>query len=273
MPFAFGAQRGSIQIRGQQLSVREGSKVLIQNFGDRAFGDIQIDINDAIELSESNITDTRGNRIATTNFGQGIGGNINLSAQQLRLVGGVDIGTDTFGSASSGNVVIAVSDAVRIDPNNSALSDFGNIQTVSYRSGTAGNIKVSTGELAIAGDGISSRTIGAGQGGTVRVLANSVALMNGGNISSATLGAGAGGDVTVSTDTIEVSGVAPFSFLPSIIAQQTDVQGSGIHQTAIDGLSLIAYQVGYESPSQFSREYARMFGAPPIKDIENLRTA
>ncbi|OLP18655.1 AraC family transcriptional regulator [Leptolyngbya sp. 'hensonii'] len=34
-----------------------------------------------------------------------------------------------------------------------------------------------------------------------------------------------------------------------------------------------AYQVGYESPSQFSREYARMFGAPPIRDIERLRTA
>jgi len=34
-----------------------------------------------------------------------------------------------------------------------------------------------------------------------------------------------------------------------------------------------AYQVGYESPSQFSREYSRMFGAPPMKDIERLRTA
>lgn len=34
-----------------------------------------------------------------------------------------------------------------------------------------------------------------------------------------------------------------------------------------------AYQVGYESTSQFSREYARMFGAPPIRDIERLRVA
>jgi AraC-like DNA-binding protein len=34
-----------------------------------------------------------------------------------------------------------------------------------------------------------------------------------------------------------------------------------------------AYQVGYESTSQFSREYARMFGAPPIRDVERLRTA
>ena len=34
-----------------------------------------------------------------------------------------------------------------------------------------------------------------------------------------------------------------------------------------------AYQVGYESTSQFSREYSRMFGAPPIQDIERLRSA
>jgi AraC-like DNA-binding protein len=34
-----------------------------------------------------------------------------------------------------------------------------------------------------------------------------------------------------------------------------------------------AYQVGYESPSQFNREYSRMFGAPPRRDIERLRTA
>lgn len=31
-----------------------------------------------------------------------------------------------------------------------------------------------------------------------------------------------------------------------------------------------AYQVGYESPSQFSREYSRMFGSPPMRDIERL---
>ena len=31
------------------------------------------------------------------------------------------------------------------------------------------------------------------------------------------------------------------------------------------------YQVGYESSSQFSREYARMFGAPPAADMQRLR--
>ena len=34
--------------------------------------------------------------------------------------------------------------------------------------------------------------------------------------------------------------------------------------------SRAAYEVGYESPSQFSREYSRLFGAPPMRDIKNL---
>lgn len=32
-----------------------------------------------------------------------------------------------------------------------------------------------------------------------------------------------------------------------------------------------AFQVGYESPSHFSREYSRRFGLPPIKDIRRLQ--
>lgn len=32
-----------------------------------------------------------------------------------------------------------------------------------------------------------------------------------------------------------------------------------------------AYRVGYESPSQFSREYSRQFGLPPARDMASLR--
>jgi AraC-like DNA-binding protein len=33
-----------------------------------------------------------------------------------------------------------------------------------------------------------------------------------------------------------------------------------------------SFQVGYESPSQFSREYVRMFGAPPKRDVQQMQT-
>jgi AraC-like DNA-binding protein len=39
---------------------------------------------------------------------------------------------------------------------------------------------------------------------------------------------------------------------------------------AVDA-AVAAHEVGYESPSQFSREYRRMFGAPPQRDVAQLR--
>jgi AraC-like DNA-binding protein len=42
---------------------------------------------------------------------------------------------------------------------------------------------------------------------------------------------------------------------------------------AVDDVASIALQVGYDSPSQFNREYSRLFGAPPGRDAQRLRTA
>jgi AraC-like DNA-binding protein len=42
----------------------------------------------------------------------------------------------------------------------------------------------------------------------------------------------------------------------------------------VDGLDAAsaAFEVGYESASQFSREYSRFFGQPPMRDIRTLRS-
>ena len=50
--------------------------------------------------------------------------------------------------------------------------------------------------------------------------------------------------------------------LVALIARHTNGNGNRVHTTEIN-LSNAAYQVGYESPSQFIREYSRMFDAPP----------
>lgn len=38
-----------------------------------------------------------------------------------------------------------------------------------------------------------------------------------------------------------------------------------------DDVASVGFEVGYDSPSQFSREYRRFFGAPPGRDAERLR--
>jgi AraC-like DNA-binding protein len=41
----------------------------------------------------------------------------------------------------------------------------------------------------------------------------------------------------------------------------------------IEGLDAASagFQVGYESPSQFNREYKRFFGQPPMRDVKTCR--
>ena len=36
-------------------------------------------------------------------------------------------------------------------------------------------------------------------------------------------------------------------------------------------VAAVGYAVGYDSASQFSREYSRMFGAPPGRDVARLK--
>lgn len=45
------------------------------------------------------------------------------------------------------------------------------------------------------------------------------------------------------------------------------------NQMLVNGIDATsaAYEVGYESVSQFNREYSRMFGQPPMRDIKALR--
>jgi len=42
-----------------------------------------------------------------------------------------------------------------------------------------------------------------------------------------------------------------------------------------DGLDAAsaAFEVGYESASQFNREYSRLFGQPPMRDVKSRRLA
>ena len=43
--------------------------------------------------------------------------------------------------------------------------------------------------------------------------------------------------------------------------------------TAAEDVAQVSFSVGYDSPSQFSREYRRQFGRPPGLDGKRLRQA
>ncbi|MBM7567899.1 AraC family transcriptional regulator [Paenibacillus sacheonensis] len=65
----------------------------------------------------------------------------------------------------------------------------------------------------------------------------------------------------------EVTALSPLQYLKRIRLQEARRLLLAESLDAADA----AYRVGYESATQFSREYARLFGLPPISDIKRLR--
>jgi AraC-like DNA-binding protein len=66
----------------------------------------------------------------------------------------------------------------------------------------------------------------------------------------------------------EVTAMSPLQYQKQLRLQEARRL---ILSEALDAASA-AHRVGYDSPSQFSREYRRLFGAPPIQDISRLKT-
>jgi AraC-like DNA-binding protein len=64
-----------------------------------------------------------------------------------------------------------------------------------------------------------------------------------------------------------VTNMSPLQFQKSLRLQEARRRLLAQNRDAAS----IAFEVGYESPSQFSREYRRMFGAPPRADLTRTR--
>lgn len=67
----------------------------------------------------------------------------------------------------------------------------------------------------------------------------------------------------------QLTALSPLQFQKTLRLQQARklMLGDGLDAASA------AHRVGYESPSQFSREYRRLFGAPPRADVAQMRGA
>lgn len=65
----------------------------------------------------------------------------------------------------------------------------------------------------------------------------------------------------------QVTGLSPLQYLKNI--RLTEARKIMLFDNA--SATSTAYLVGYESPSQFNREYTRLFGIPPQKDVKAFR--
>ncbi|NEQ44298.1 MAG: S-layer family protein [Leptolyngbya sp. SIOISBB] len=156
----FGADPGVIYI-----DARNDVQIIdsvIQNSGRGTVGDVVINAAETIQLEQV----ARPTGIAANlNIGQmGTGGDIRLTANTLNVLNGAQLQTGTLGNGDAGDIIINVSDRVLFDQ------------------GTA----------------ISAVAVGGtGQGGDIRIDANTVELLNSSQLLGNTFGTGHAGNVIV----------------------------------------------------------------------------
>ncbi len=211
-----GTNAGAIEMQGQQISISDGSIVLVQNQGDFAAGDIAIDATNSLQITGKSSDFSSSSSLVNETTSSGAAGNILITTPQLTIDRGGFILNRTYSTAPGGNIIVNADD-VRVngyalgDPN--AFRAISLMLAASIGDGKGGNIAISTQNLSIsAGGNVAARPYNSGNGGNVTVKADTIEVSSTGTprgfyfglLSAATFGIGNAGSVTIDTRTLSV---------------------------------------------------------------------
>ena len=196
---------GSLRIAGQQKTTFSGgiSTNVETPFNDGRSGKIQVAVSGDLEF-------VKGGQIASLSGARTPGGDIDIRARNMLIVGGgagtkilTGVNARTLGRQSGGRggdvrIVIA-GDLI--------VTAAGGIVADTFFAGNGGGVHLSVGKtLHIADFGlVSALTKGSGDGGSVIVKAHELLVSTGGAISAGTAGTGKGGTIDVTAKEILIS--------------------------------------------------------------------
>ena len=144
---------------------------------------------------------------ATTQSG-GAGGTVSVSARDLTLSDGAEIGANTGGAGNAGKVSLAVRDLTVTGPSGIASANRTLLGGGRIGTGNAGDVDIAaTGSITFSGDGfVSSQTYSSGNGGRVTIASPSLAIRDRAYISAGTLSSGTGGAITIDAGRVALAG-------------------------------------------------------------------
>ncbi|QLE44566.1 S-layer family protein [Nostoc sp. C052] len=218
-----GQRGGAIQIQGKQVSIQDGSLILVQNRSNQTAGNIAINAMDSLQIIGKSPDFKSSSSLINETISPGAAGNIIVTTPKLNIDGGGYIFDRTFSTAPGGNIAINT-DEMRVngfafgDP--SPFRAVSQILAASYGTGKGGNIAISTQNLSIlAGGNIAARPYSFGNGGDLIVKADTIQVTNEGApkglyfslLSTATFGFGNAGDLKIDTRTLSVQAGARVS--------------------------------------------------------------
>jgi filamentous hemagglutinin family protein len=163
---------GDIRVSANDITILDGAGIVARSFSAGDTGNITIQAKGDVQVRgfapESNTNSIIGN------FTVGLGnvGNVQLTANQLTLVEGGNATTATFGSGGSGKITVNVVDSIEIGGANPRTRSVSAIGGISFGSGNAGSVVVTTGRLRLRDAGrVTSGGFAQGNAGSVVVVA------------------------------------------------------------------------------------------------------
>ena len=269
-----------IIIQADDINIREGSIISSTKNGNikNSAGDIRLIAKDTLSLSGYRegtfiipiigvMVKNFPSIIGSNTFGQGHGGEISLTAQQLNIAGGL-VDASSFGQGKGGHVIIQADNVnitkggmigasaqatgagghIRLMVKNT-LSLIGhregdlivpltgirlenwpsNIASLTVNQGQAGEINLTAQRIEITGGYISSSSSAQGQAGNIIVNADNINITEGGYISSAAYATGAAGNIQLTVkDHLSISGRMDGVRVIVVVGTQTENSPSGI---------------------------------------------
>jgi filamentous hemagglutinin family protein len=186
---------GDVTVEAETLQIDDGlissgllaaSNVAPASTGRHA-GTVIVEVAGLLTINGARSTSLHGIAADANRGTTGTGGNVRVTAGELRIVEDGEIASGTFGAGKGGNVSVAVAGRLTIDgrgANPVALTGISSEANPGSK-GSAGNVTVRAGDLVVVdGGAIADFTFGAGNAGNISVRAGTIYLARGGNIAS-----------------------------------------------------------------------------------------
>ncbi len=267
---------GKITVHAGQMTVETGGTISTTTFSQGQSGDLVVD-------ADNIILDGEDTGFATQSFTPfpANAGNVNINTNNLTLINGAQIRSQTGGPGRAGDISIqaekiflsggSLSGSSSITSQQLALDDIG--------AGDAGDINVITRHLEVRnGANINALTVGEGQGGNMSVTAENILLVGDPSIlftglSNETQNDGNAGNLAVTAHTLEIRDNARIEastlFDQITGADQFSGQGGNITVTAHD-ISISGEGAGIVAKST-NRNPAATSGRIQVRANDSIR--
>ena len=208
---------GKLSIESESLFIADGAQAVVVTFGEGNAGLLEIKANE-IELSGTSpggFSSGLFSNVEETAIGNG--GQINIETQRLQIADGAEIAAITQGSGMGGAIQVQADEIELIGISPNAPSGlFTAVQA--QAEGSGGNLVINTRSLKVTdGAQIAVSTAGSGDGGELEITADTVELIGGsefgasGIFGNAIASTGDGGNIRIATNSLNIQDGATIS--------------------------------------------------------------